>query len=228
MGLAFMSVQSVHDAGVAIRDFFLTFIRRCKIAPLLALKSEMWALFVAHLAEEVLMHSKNSLVAIIAAIFVVAAAAAPSATAAPPSDACALLTPAQVSAVVGVTVGAGKHITPTYLKSCVWEPPGGATEKFSSVLLDVDSAASWARAKAMLQSVANAPENKAQKGGGVTMTPASGIGDDAFYSNAGTSYTKLVVKKGDVQLQVEISSSAPVEKKRDMEKALAAKVLAKL
>lgn len=173
------------------------------------------------------MRSKIALGAMTAAIFVVVAAAAPSATAAPPSDACALLTAAQVSAVVGVTVGAGTHITPDYLKSCVWAPPGGATPAFASVMIDIDSADSWASAKAVLQAITNAPENKAKKGG-VTMTPASGVGDDAFYSNAGSSYTKLVIKKGNVELQVEISSNAPVEKKRDMEKALALKVLSKL
>jgi hypothetical protein len=79
----------------------------------------------------------------------------------------------------------------------------------------------------MLQAVANSPENNAKKSG-ITMTPASGVGDDAYYSSAGTSYTKLIAKKGDVSLQVVISSNAPVEKKRDMEKALALQVFSKL
>lgn len=170
------------------------------------------------------MHPKNSLGAIIAAIFIIAAAA-PSSAAAPPTDACPLLTSAEISAVVGVTVGAGTHITPTYLKSCQWEPPGGATVQFGSVLLALESAASWQSAKAMLQAVANAPNNN--KKGGITMTPASGIGDDALYSSVG-NYTKLIVKKGDLSFQIVITSNAPIEKKRDMEKALAAKVLSKL
>jgi hypothetical protein len=168
--------------------------------------------------------SKTSLGAIIAAMFIVAAATAPLATAAPPSDACPLLTQAEVTAVVGVSVGAGSHITPTYLKSCTWEPPGGATVQFSSVLLALESAAAWQSAKAMLQAVANSPNNIKN---GITMTPASGIGDDALYSSVG-NYTKLIVKKGDVAFQIVISGSAPIEKKRDMEKALAAKVISKL
>ena len=171
------------------------------------------------------MHSKNSLGAIIAAIFIVAAVTAPSAAATPPSDACPLLTPAEISGVVGVSVGAGTHITPTYLKSCQWAPPGGATVQFGSVLLALESAASWQSAKAMLQAVANAPNDN--KKGGITMTPASGIGDDALYSSVG-NYTKLIVKKGDVVFQLVITSNAPIEKKRDMEKALASKVLSKL
>ena len=173
------------------------------------------------------MPSKITLGAMMIAVFTIAAATAPSAVAAPPSDACALLTAAQVSAVVGVQVGAGTHITPTYLKSCVWVPPGGATAQFASVLLALEPAASWQSAKAMLQAVANSPENNAKKGG-ITMTPANGVGDDAYYSSAGTSYTKLIAKKGDVSLQVVISSNAPVEKKRDMEKALALQVFSKL
>jgi hypothetical protein len=168
------------------------------------------------------MHSKYSLGAIIAAIFIIAAAAAPSAAAAPPTDACPLLTPAEVSAVVGVSVGAGSHITPTYLKSCTWAPPGGATKDFTTLLLALESAASYQSAKAMLQAVANS-----QGKGGITMTPASGIGDDAIYSSV-ANYTKLIVKKGDVVFQLVIYGSFPIEKKRDMEKALASKVLAKL
>jgi hypothetical protein len=169
------------------------------------------------------MRSKTGLGAIILAVLILAAA--PSATAAPPTDACPLLTPAEISAVVGVSVGAGTHITPTYLKSCQWEPPGGATVQLGNVLLALESAASWQSAKAMLQAVANAPNNT--KKGGITMTPVSGIGDDALYSSVG-NYTKLIVKKGDVAFQIVISSNAPIEKKRDMERALASKVLSKL
>jgi hypothetical protein len=171
------------------------------------------------------MGSKISLGAIVVAIFIIAAASASSA-ATPPSDACPLLTQAEVSAVVGVQVGAGSHITPTYLESCVWTPPGGATAQFSSVLLALESAAAWDSAKAVLAAVANSPGNKAKKSA-ITMTPASGIGDEAYFSSVG-SYTKLIVKKGDVAFQIEISSNAPIEKKRDMEKALASKVLSKL
>ncbi len=167
------------------------------------------------------MRSKTSLGAIILAVLIVAAAA-PSATAAPPTDACPLLTPAEISAIVGVTVGAGSHMTPTSVKSCVWAPPGGPTKDFANVVLVLESAASWQSAKAMLQAVANS-----QGKGGITMTPASGVGDDALYSSVG-NYTKLIVKKGDVVFQVVIYSGIPIEKKRDMEKALASKVLSKL
>lgn len=171
------------------------------------------------------MRSKTGLGAIVLAVLIVVAAA-PSAIAAPPTDACPLLTSAEITAVVGVSVAAGTHITPTYLKSCQWEPPGGATVQLGSVLLALESAASWDSGKAMLQTVTDSPNDNTKKGG-ITMTPASGIGDDAYYSSVG-NYTKLIVKKGDASFQIVITSSAPIEKKRDMEKALASKVLSKL
>jgi hypothetical protein len=172
------------------------------------------------------MRSKTNLSAIIVTLFIAVAATAPSANAAPPNDACPLLTQAEVSAVVGVAVGAGSHITPTYLKSCTWAPSGGATKDFSTVLLSLESAASYQSAKAMLQAVANSHDNNQQKSP-ITMTPASGIGDDALYSSV-ANYTKLIVKKGDVVFQIVIYGGFPIEKKRDMEKALASKVLSKL
>jgi len=51
-------------------------------------------------------HFRSSLYAINIIIAVVCAAAAPAASAAPPSDACALLTPAQLSATLAVPMDA--------------------------------------------------------------------------------------------------------------------------
>ena len=170
------------------------------------------------------MGSKIGLGAIILAVLIVAASA-PSATATPPTDACPLLTPAEVSAVVGVTVGAGSHMTPTYLKSCTWAPPSGATKDFATLILALESASSFQAAKAMLQAATQSPDNSGKNR--LTMTSASGIGDEAFYSSV-ASYTKLIVKKGDVVFQLVIYGNSPIEKKRDMERALASKVLAKL
>ena len=61
----------------------------------------------------------------------------------------------------------------------------------------------------------------------LTVTSASGIGDEAFYSSV-ANYTKLIVKKGDVVFQLVIYGNFPIEKQRDMEKALASKVVPKL
>ena len=78
----------------------------------------------------------------------------------------------------------------------------------------------------MLQAVANSPRNQsAQKP--ISMAPVDGLGDDALFSSVG-SYSKLIVKKGDAVFQLVVYSDVTVEKKRDMEKTLAAKVLSGL
>lgn len=44
----------------------------------------------------------------------------------PPSDACALLTQAQVTAVVGASVGTGERMVPSTASICAWkDQPGG-------------------------------------------------------------------------------------------------------
>jgi Putative transposase of IS4/5 family (DUF4096) len=63
------------------------------------------------------MPSKISLGAVVAAIFIVGAAMASSANVAPSNDACSLLTQAQVSAALGVSVGAGSYQGPTCKKT---------------------------------------------------------------------------------------------------------------
>jgi hypothetical protein len=172
------------------------------------------------------MPSKTASAAFIFAVLILVAAASPAAMAAPPADACSLLTQAQVSAAVGVNVGAGSHMTPTYLKMCVWSPPGGANKDLQNVTLSLESASAYQSAKAMLQAVANSSQNQHNKTP-ITMTAASGLGDDALYSSMG-NYSKLIVKKGDVVFQLVIYSAAPFAKKQAMERALALNVLAKL
>jgi uncharacterized membrane protein len=65
------------------------------------------------------MRPKTSLVAVIVAIFILAAATVPSASAGPPDDACSLLTQAQVTAALGVAVGA-PHQSTAIMKTCTW------------------------------------------------------------------------------------------------------------
>jgi hypothetical protein len=147
------------------------------------------------------------------------------ANAAPPNDACSLLTKAQITAVVGVSVADGSHPA-GFSKMCVWSPSSGQAQGSQSVTLNIESAASFRAAKSMLQAVANSPKNQsAQKS--ITMTPVSGLGDDALFSSVG-SYSKLIVKKGDTVFQIVVYSGGTIEKKRDLEKALAADVLSRL
>lgn len=171
------------------------------------------------------MRSKLGLTCFVATYCFCFSAASPTSNAAPPSDACSLLTKAQISAVVGVPVGDGSSVA-GYSKMCTWKPAGGQAEGFQMVTLNLESATSYQAAKSMLQAVVNSPANQsAQKS--ITMTAVSGLGDDAMFSSVG-GYSKLIVKKGDTVFQIVVYSNAPIERKRDLEKALAAKALSGL
>lgn len=166
--------------------------------------------------------------ALAVAIFVFGVAAAPSASAAP-DDACTLLTQAQVSAAVGTPVGAGSHVTPTFLKTCTWTPSGGSASGVKAVTLSFQAAAAFESAKRLMeQTTAMTKLEKGAAANQVSNTSASGIGDDAFYTSTGGNYTGLLVKKGNVSFKVAIYGDAPVKQKEAMEKTLALQALSKL
>src|SRR5215469_8147087 len=128
--------------------------------------------------------------AVAIAILVFAIAAVPSTSAAPPNDACALVTQAQVSAAVGVSVDAGTHVTPTFLKTCTWNPSGGATKDIKYVTISYQEAASYDAGKRIMQQ-SQAAVNQKEGGANMATDSASGIGDDAYYTTMGTGYTGL-------------------------------------
>ncbi len=59
------------------------------------------------------------------------------------------------------------------------------------------------------------------------MTAVTGLGDDAYYLGMGST-EGLFVKKGQHAFKLAVYTTLPLEKKRDMEKALAQQVLSKL
>src|SRR5690242_6998977 len=77
-------------------------------------------------------------------------------------DPCSLLTPAQVSAALGVTVDAGK---PLGTRACYWRAAGGTTGRKAS--LTIHSAQEFAMGKTPLR--------------GTEKPAVSGIGDEAYY-----------------------------------------------
>ena len=134
------------------------------------------------------------------------------------TDACTLLTPAQVASAVGVPVGDGTHVTPTFVKTCTWTPSGKS--RVASVTLNVQNAAFHDGAKrqaAMASAVA---------GKGAGMKPAS-VGDDAYYFVTGDQ-AALFVKKGAVSFKVAVYARLPAEEKEAMELKLAKDVAGKL
>lgn len=134
------------------------------------------------------------------------------------TDACTLLTPSQVAAAVGVPVGSGTHVTPTFVKTCTWTPSGKT--RIASVTLNLQTAAFHDGAKrqaAMASAVA---------GKGAGMKPAS-VGDDAYYFVTGDQ-AALFVKKGAFSFKVAVYARLPAEEKEAMELKLAKDVAGKL
>ena len=160
------------------------------------------------------MPSKFSLGTVIATIIIVGAAMAPSANAAPPDDACSLLTPAQVSAALSISVNAGVYMG-TYKKTCTWNATSVVPKsaKYVTLVLEALEAYEAGQAPGALK--------------GVFITPISGIGDDAYYLGGGNN-VGLIVKKGNVAFKVAVYGDIPIEKKQAMEKTLAQQVVSKL
>jgi hypothetical protein len=156
--------------------------------------------------------SKISLGAVFAFIFIAGAARVPSANAAP-ADACALLTQAQVSAAVSVSVGDGQY-QGTYKKTCTWYATSNAAEGAKYVTL-------------MLQGLDAFQAGKLAPVKTIVVTPASGIGDDAYYLGVGLN-VGLIVKKGNAAFKVAVYGQLPFEKKQAIEKTLALQIVSSL
>jgi hypothetical protein len=98
-----------------------------------------------------------------------------------PSDPCALLTQPQVTAAVGVSVGAGKSMG----KICRWAAPGGRPGVTRAVVLTMQDAKAF--------DFAESPSKSAN----LVKTPARGVGDDAVFNTIGIVTVTLTVKKCD-------------------------------
>ncbi len=145
------------------------------------------------------------------AVLIVSAAMTASADAAPPTDdACSLLTTAQVSTGLGVPVGAGTYITPTFKKTCTWTAITGGT-----VTLNLQSIEQYEGGRKL-----------ASYGKSVSSTSIAGIGDDAYYFST-DKLASLVVRKGDVAFKIAVAH-LPIERQLAVEKALALQVAALL
>ena len=140
-----------------------------------------------------------------------------SAAAAADTDSCTLLTPAQVSAAVGVKVGEGQHSAENYVRTCTWTPTASSDVKavtlFSQAATAYDSGkrnTSAAGAKA-----------------GVAMSPAS-VGDEGYFLTIGGSQVSLFFKKGAESFKVSVYAKLPADKLQAMELVLAKQAIAKL
>ena len=133
-------------------------------------------------------------------------------------DACTLLTPVQVNAVLGVSVGPGQHISSP--SKCGWAEPSDRMHRGKHVVLEVFSA------NGSLTPVDRFNKDKAPARR-ITKTPVTGVGDDAYFITTPGLGTGLNVRKGSSVFQLRVNGFPP-DQIQTIEKVLAKDVLAKL
>jgi hypothetical protein len=125
-----------------------------------------------------------------------------------PSDPCAQITATEVSTVLGEAVAAGQKAG---TKTCSWTASKPTHEIVS---LMYSPPGDWST-------------RKTRQMPGVTKTPVSGVGDEAFSETAG-GFTTLYVKKGSTIFMVRVYGVPDVGRQLAIEKPIAQKVAAKV
>jgi hypothetical protein len=139
----------------------------------------------------------------------------PATPAASITDACTLLTPPEISTAIGVPIDPGKHVVPTSAIMCSWPQTGATGETATRVMANFTSLDSFTKEKT--------PTNPR-----VTITPASGIGDEAFYVTTDFGIS-LYTKKGNTAFVVGVHDMAlPPNEVKAKEKTLALNAAARL
>jgi hypothetical protein len=158
--------------------------------------------------------------AVLWAFGVLALTGSRAADATPPTDACSLLTVAQVTAVLGAAVSAGERLAPTSAALCGWEVPGEKSLNRKRVVLSIYTQIGsltpverFNNAKFPIQ--------------GIKKEPVSGVGDDAIFATTPGFGTGLIFRKGDAAFDLRVYGF-PIEQVEANEKKLAACVIQKL
>ena len=109
------------------------------------------------------------------------------------TDSCQVLTPAEISATLGTPVDPGRHALASSNIMCSWYQTGGTSEDARKLVLNFTSLPSFQKEKTAST---------------VTITPAPGIGDDAFYvtTDLGTS---LYIRKGNTAIAFSVHEKLP-------------------
>jgi hypothetical protein len=140
--------------------------------------------------------------------------------AAPPTDACSLLTSAEVSAALGVSVGAGQKIVPNSAAICGWEVPGEKSTNRKRIVLSIYT--QMGRRTPIDRF--NAAKTPVQ---GITKEPVSGVGDDAIFATTPGLGSGLIFRKGDAAFDLRVYGF-PEGQLKAKAKILAQDVLARL
>jgi hypothetical protein len=150
--------------------------------------------------------------ALLSTLLVFASCSSRLAFAAPPTDACSLLTTAQVSEVLGVSLKSGERVVATSPTMCGWSGPGGPVNS-KHVVASILTLDMFDHEKTPLK--------------GIVETQAPGLGDDAHYMTTPGFGTGLSVKKRSFAFKIRVYGfSDDVLKQK--EKTLAQEVLTKL
>jgi hypothetical protein len=131
-----------------------------------------------------------------------------------PTDACSLLSSAQINGAMGVSMGPGKAMAS---RACQWRQPvkqGAPGAIVDVTILD-------ARRFDLGKAIAGSPKFK--------VTPVGGLGDDAYYSaSSDGKITDLRVKKGDAAFAVHVwGAGVPAAQTEPEELALAKLIVTK-
>jgi hypothetical protein len=146
-------------------------------------------------------------VSLLAVVSVLVAAGLRAASAQAPKDPCAQITPAEVSTALGETVAAGQQAG---TKTCSWSA-NKPTHQIVSLMFSPPG--DWNRRKRPMP--------------GVTKTPVSGIGDEAFAETA-ANFTTLYAKKGSTIFMVRVYGVPDVGRQLTIEKLIGKTVAAKV
>jgi hypothetical protein len=129
-----------------------------------------------------------------------------------PTDACLLLTQAEASTALGISVLPGKPQS-TIFQLCLWGPAGANLLEGQRVLVRIVMPQAFRLGKLPVT--------------GVVVTPVSGLGDDAYSVTDPALGTTLYVQKGSATFDVEVGGFSDAQTKT-IEMTVAQDVLSKL
>jgi len=125
-------------------------------------------------------------------------------------DACSLLTPSQISAVLGVTVAAGEHPIASSLLLCNWSAAATSHVANGKVSISLMTERAFEVGKTPM--------------GDVVVTPLRALGEDAYYVEGPAVGTRLAVKNAGLCVQVRVEGFASAKAKA-LERTLALEML---
>jgi hypothetical protein len=146
-----------------------------------------------------------------AAAVAVALSLTGSAAWAAPPNACRLVTPAEVGALVGASVAQGPSVSGPNSSTCDWKQTGATRNGTVEVIVATKSAEMFEAGKRI-----------------GTVVPVAGVGDEAYQTTYGKTYTVLSARKGANAVTVTVRGLKDAAAIQAAEKAVTKAVVARL